>query len=114
MQDGPRFQDRAQAGRELAVRLAHYKGQDCVVYGLPRGGAVTAREVAAFLDAPLDLLITRKLSHPIASEYAIGAISDEGETIINDAEAKLAGRDYIETEMGRRLKEAQERKARYL
>lgn len=72
------FVDRADAGRQLAGRLNHLRGQDLVVLGLPRGGVVVAAEVARELDAPLDVLVVRKLGHPAQPELAVGALGEEG------------------------------------
>ena len=71
-----RFKDRADAGRKLAQALDSYANQDGVVYALPRGGVVLGVEVARALRMPLDLLIPRKLGHPLQPEYAIGAVVD--------------------------------------
>jgi putative phosphoribosyl transferase len=68
------FEDRRDAGRRLARKLASYGGTDCVVVGLPRGGIVVAEEVAAALGAPLDVLVVRKLRAPNDPELAIGAL----------------------------------------
>ncbi len=81
------FKDRTDGGRVLAQALASYRDTPCVVYGLPLGGVITAREVADRLRAPLDLVITRKLRHPNNPEYAIGAITDAGEVLLNEAVA---------------------------
>jgi putative phosphoribosyl transferase len=58
------FVDRADAGRQLGQRLQHLRGTDVVVLGLPRGGVRVAAEVAAALDAPLDVIVVRKLGVP--------------------------------------------------
>ena len=81
------FLDRIDAGRQLAQRLLSYRGQPVAVCALPRGGAVLGAEVARALDAPLDLIVVRKIGHPHSPEYAIGAVSADGETVINSAEA---------------------------
>jgi predicted phosphoribosyltransferase len=76
---GRRFADRREAGRALAdaVREAVVLG-DPVVLGLPRGGVVVAAEVAAALDAPLDVVLVRKLGLPEQPELAMGAIAAAG------------------------------------
>ena len=83
----PRFRDRAEAGRELGERLAEkYAGrQDMLVLALPRGGVVVGREVADRLDAPLDVLVVRKLGFPGQSELAMGAIASGGVRVLNEA-----------------------------
>jgi len=69
------FRDRAEAGRRLGERLQHLRGEDVVVLGLPRGGVAVAYEVAKALDAPLDVVVARKLGAPGQPELAIGAIA---------------------------------------
>ncbi len=68
------FADRADAGRQLAQKLSGVGG-DPVVLGLPRGGVAVAYEVAKALDAPLDVIVARKLGAPQQPELAIGAIA---------------------------------------
>lgn len=72
------FQDRIDAGRQLARRLAFLKGSDTVVLGLPRGGIVVAHEVAKALQAPLEALVVRKIGHRFDSEAAVGAMGPDG------------------------------------
>ncbi|KRE72756.1 phosphoribosyltransferase family protein [Arthrobacter sp. Soil762] len=72
------FEDRADAGRQLGLRLAHLRGRDAVVLGLPRGGVPVAFEVAAALDAPLDVIVVRKMGVPSQPELAMGAIGEDG------------------------------------
>jgi putative phosphoribosyl transferase len=70
------FRDRMAAGRQLAARLAELDVRDPVVLALPRGGVPVAAEVAKALDAPLDLVIVRKVGAPGNSELAVAAIVD--------------------------------------
>jgi len=72
------FDDRADAGHQLAERLESMRGQDIVVLGLPRGGVPVAFEVARALPAPLDVLVVRKLGVPFQPELAFGAIGEAG------------------------------------
>ena len=78
------FRDRAEAGRRLAQQLAHLRGDDVVVLGLPRGGVPVAAEVARQLGAPLDVILVRKLGAPFQPELAMGAIGEGGIHIVND------------------------------
>ena len=81
------FQNRAHAGRRLARALAKYKACHPVVLALPRGGVPVAAEVATALDAPLDLVLVRKIGVPSQPELAMGAVSDgEKATIIRNSE----------------------------
>jgi putative phosphoribosyl transferase len=80
------YTDRQSAGIELAARLARLKGRtDVVVLALPRGGVPVAHEVARALNAPLDVLIVRKLGVPGRPELAMGAIAP-GNVLILDPE----------------------------
>ncbi len=79
------FQDRADAGRELAAKLRRFAGRDdVVVLGLPRGGIPVAYEVAQALGAPLDVFLVRKLGVPGHEELAMGAIASGGARVINE------------------------------
>lgn len=77
------FQDRSEAGRKLAQALAGYRDLDVVVLGLPRGGVPVAFEVANALDAPLDIIVVRKLGLPYQPELAMGAIGEGGVRVLN-------------------------------
>ena len=78
------FQDRQDAGRQLAGQLGHYRNQpDVVVLALPRGGVPVAYEVAEALQAPLDVFIVRKIGIPGHEEFAIGAIAFGGTRVMN-------------------------------
>lgn len=80
-----RLTDRRAAGRLLAEKLRAYADQeDIVVLGLPRGGVVVAFEVAKALNAPLDVLLVRKLGAPGQEELAFGAIASGGVRVMNE------------------------------
>lgn len=77
-----RFKDRADAGRQLAARLACYEKDKPVILALPRGGVTVAAEVAAALKAPMDIVLVRKIGAPIQPELALGAVVDGHDPII--------------------------------
>ncbi|MDZ8025526.1 MAG: phosphoribosyltransferase [Nostoc sp. DedQUE11] len=78
------FKDRRFAGQLLAKELAAYANRsDVVVLGLPRGGVPVAFEVAKALNAPLDILVVRKLGVPDQEELAMGAVASGGVRILN-------------------------------
>jgi predicted phosphoribosyltransferase len=112
------FRDRADAGRRLAEALARYKDQHPIVLALPRGGVPVAAEVARILDAPVDLILVRKIGVPYQPELAMGAVVDGPEPLVvrNEDIIKIAG--VSETEFGRirdrELAEIQRRRSRYL
>lgn len=72
------FANRDDAGRQLAGRLEHLRGQPVVVLGLPRGGVPVAAQVARALDAPLDVIVVRKIGVPFQPELAMGAVGEHG------------------------------------
>ncbi len=76
------FQNRQDAGRQLADALVAFKGQDCVVLALPHGGMPVAAEVAAALDVPLDLLLMGKIAAPCQPELTIGSVMDASPPIV--------------------------------
>jgi putative phosphoribosyl transferase len=79
-----RFRDRPEAGRLLAEKLSGYKNRpDVLVLALPRGGVPVAFEVANALNAPLDLLMVRKLGVPGQKELAMGAIATGGGIVLD-------------------------------
>jgi len=87
------FIDRTDAGRQLAKALARYKNQRPVVLALPRGGVPVAAEVATALDAPLDLVLVRKIGVPSQPELAMGAVVDGADPVIvrNEEVIQLCG-----------------------
>ena len=85
------FADREEAGRRLASRLEHLRGQSAVVLGLPRGGVPVAFQVARALDAPLDVIVVRKLGVPEQPELAMGAVGEGGVRVINRQVVRTAG-----------------------
>jgi predicted phosphoribosyltransferase len=81
---GRRFRDRRDAGGQLAVALGAYAHRDdVVVLALPRGGVPVGYEIAVALDAPLDVLVVRKIGVPGHEELAVGAIASGGIRVID-------------------------------
>ncbi|UWX96820.1 phosphoribosyltransferase family protein [Arthrobacter zhaoxinii] len=77
-----RWEDRADAGRDLAVGLAAYAGAPgLLVLGLPRGGVPVAAEAARALSAPLDVVVVRKIGFPEQPELAAGAVAGIAGTV---------------------------------
>ena len=108
------FSDRPEAGRKLAEALAPYRGQDVVVYALPRGGVIVAAEVARFLAAPLDLVITRKIGHPLSPEYAIAAVGEDGNVFSNQEETESVDKQWFAAEVLAQQQEARRRHKLYM
>jgi len=78
------FVDRAHAGRLLAERLLHYRGQSVHLFAIPAGGVPVAAEIARRLELPLELIIVRKIQLPYTTEAGFGALNPAGEAIFNE------------------------------
>lgn len=111
------FVDRRDAGRRLAAELKARDLPGPVVLALPRGGVPVGYEVAEALNAPLDVLLVRKLGAPGHEEFGIGAVVDGAQPqIVLNAEAIAAlgiTPSYIEQERDRQLAEIERRRQLY-
>ena len=112
------FRDRSDAGRRLAQALSSYKGRRPVVLALPRGGVPVAAEVAAALDAPLDLILVRKIGVPAQPELAMGAVVDGTAPIVvrNEDVIELSGTtaDEFDAACASQLAEIERRRQLYI
>jgi putative phosphoribosyl transferase len=86
-----RFQDREHAGRLLAAKLEAFRSDRPIVLGLTSGGIPVAVEVARLLEAPLEMVVVRKLGAPGRSDLTLGAIAEGGETFVNPLILREAG-----------------------
>ena len=95
---GPPFRDRRDAGRKLAGPLGSHREEHPVVFALPRGGVPVAYEVARALEAPLDVLVARKLGAPDQPEFGIGAVAPGGVRVLNEYAVRRLGipEDYLD------------------
>lgn len=69
------FHNREEAGEKLASKLEKYRNSNAVVLGIPRGGIALGYEVAKELQLPLDIVLSKKIGHPLSPEFAIGSVS---------------------------------------
>lgn len=109
------FRDRVEAGKKLAAALTEFKGTNLVVLGMPRGGVVVAEEVAKALGAPLDIVVTRKIEAPGEPEYALGAVTQEGDVIMDRqaAESLGASQEYLNDQIKEKREEVKERMKKF-
>ena len=108
------FEDRRNAGTQLAGSLEGYKGNpDVLLLALPRGGAVLGAEVSKALGIPFDVLVTRKIGAPYNPEYAIGALAETGETVWNESERVATDKEALDRIVEQQTKEAERRVKRY-
>jgi putative phosphoribosyl transferase len=112
------YANRSDAGKRLAGELAGYEKEHPVILALPRGGVIVAAEVALALDAPLDLVLVRKLGVPAQPELAMGAVVDGADPYVvrNEpilAHLKITGREFRRV-CDRELQEIERRRMLYL
>lgn len=111
------FRDRVHAGQELAEALQHLVDTKPLVLALPRGGVPVAFEVAKSLNAPLDLVLVRKIGAPGNEELALGAVIDGAEPkwVINQELFNQIAPppNWFDEEMQRQLTELERRRQRY-
>jgi len=114
---GDRFADRGEAGRRLGEELkARGIGDgESVVLGIPRGGVVTASEVAGVLGARLDVALARKVGAPGNPELAIGAVGPDGSAVIDEELARRVGAppDWVARAIEREQHEVADRQRRF-
>ena len=112
------FDDRHDAGRRLGRRLREFDLKDPVVLALPRGGVAIGVEVAKLLDAPLDVVLVRKIGAPGQEELAAGAVVDgtAPELVLNDDVIRSLRIDagYLDRQKVRQLAEIERRRRLYL
>ncbi len=87
----PMFENRYDAGRQLASHLADYKDRSVLVLAIPNGGVPLASEIATALGAELDVVVVRKLPLPLRPESGFGALADDGSIILNDELVRSEG-----------------------
>ncbi|MBI4360812.1 phosphoribosyltransferase [Candidatus Micrarchaeota archaeon] len=106
------FQDRLDAGNQLAKQLTHLKSQRVVVLGIPRGGVLVAQPIASALNAPFSVLIVRKIGAPGQEELALGAIGPDEKPVWNDSLLKQIQPDpeYLEKMVQEKTEEVRTRK----
>ncbi|WP_339874069.1 phosphoribosyltransferase family protein [uncultured Brevundimonas sp.] len=113
----PLFADRTEAGRQLAEQVVASGETDAIVYALPRGGVPVALEVARALDAPLDLVLVRKIGAPGHPEVALAAVVDGGfpQMVVNEAVQRMSGASplYLAREKALALAEIERRRRLY-
>ncbi|OGK33155.1 phosphoribosyl transferase [Candidatus Roizmanbacteria bacterium RIFCSPHIGHO2_12_FULL_37_23] len=108
------FKNRIEAGLLLARKLNKYKGKNVVVYALPRGGVAVAAEIANYLNAPLDLIITRKIGHPYQPEYAIAATAENGHIVGESDVLASIDSEWLKKAVQQQRFEAKRRREKYL
>jgi len=107
------FDDRAEAARRLAERLARYRGQRPLVLAIPRGAVPMGRIVAEALDGELDVVLVRKLRAPRNPELAIGSIDETGAVYLDPDTRDLWTEGYLDAEKRTQLETLRRRRQMY-
>lgn len=101
------FQDREDAGRQLAARLRErIRGDDAAVFAVPRGGVVLGAAIASRLGMRLEAVVVRAIGHPYNPAYTIGAVTEKGEPVINCLEAARIQLDWLSRRVSAARREA--------
>jgi putative phosphoribosyl transferase len=99
------FQDRIDAGLALSRQLLHYKDADGIILAIPRGGVPVAYPVAHILRLPLDIILSKKIGHPLHKEFAIGAVSLTDRVISPNIQVSQQYIDEETVQIRKRLRE---------
>lgn len=106
------FYDREDAAKKLATALQAYKNErDILILAVPRGGVILGKAIAQELNLPLDIVVAKKIGAPENPEYAIGAVTEKGEPILNDEVIGTMGitADYLDKEITEKRQEIKRR-----
>ncbi len=107
------FLDREDAGKQLAEIIELSDSQNQLVLALPRGGIPLGIEIANKHHLPFDVIMSKKIGHPFHSEYAIGAVPENGEPLLNEMETSRLDPDWLAKEIRRLRKEMDKRRQMY-
>lgn len=106
-----RFKNRTDAGNQLAQKLRINRPDQTIIVALPRGGVPLGLEISTIHHIPFDVVLAKKIVHPLQSEFAIGAIAEDGFPIIN--ETLNVDREWIEEDTNRVRLELKRRRKQY-
>lgn len=108
-----KYTDRKGAAEYLAKELRSYKGRNPVILAIPRGGVEVGYYIAKELKCEFDVLVARKLGHPLQPEAAFGAIAEDDSLYLDPWSRKMVTKEIIENVIKREKKEVQRRVKAY-
>ncbi|TVP92146.1 phosphoribosyltransferase [Alkalibacterium sp.] len=94
-----RFTDRLDAARQLSKKLEAVSREKPVVLALPRGGVPLGLEIARTYQLPLDVILSKKIGHPLYPEFAIGALAEDGDPLVNSYQKKNLDEEWLTHEI---------------
>ena len=108
------FENRTEAGKQLAKRFVNCKFENPIVVALPRGGVPVAKPISDLLHAKLDIIVSKKIGAPFNPELAIGAVTSSGDFVIAPyTELGEKIQDYIKEQIVYLTKDCQEKEKKY-
>ncbi|MGO2603884.1 MAG: phosphoribosyltransferase [Alkalibacterium gilvum] len=107
------FENRIDAGRQLAEEVDVKNPEKSVIVALPRGGVPLGIELAKKRNIPFDVILSKKIGHPSHSEYAVGALSEHGDPILDETTQELLDQEWLDTELKRIRNEIARRQRMY-
>ena len=109
------FQDRTDAAKRLAKKLAWLKKDEPIILAIPRGGVITGDVIASELEAKLDIIVSKKVGAPSNPELAIGAVMHDGSYYPNEEITRVLNipQKYIDAEIALKMKEIHQRLVRF-
>ncbi len=106
------FEDRQDAGRQLAGALdKYYHQKNTVVLALPRGGVVVGDEVARALKLPFDIIVTKKIGSIYNPEFAIAAVGEN--VVFRNPDYPVIDESTLQQDINRERVEIQRRLETY-
>ncbi|UII31782.1 phosphoribosyltransferase [Fulvivirga ulvae] len=106
------FYDREDAAQQLANRLKLYRHENAIILAVPRGGVPVGKIVSGSLGLPLDIILTKKIGHPVNKEYAIGAVGLNDSYFTNADD--IVPSSYVEQEVERVRSDLRDRYELYM
>lgn len=107
------FTDRLDAAKQLSERLESASQNDPIVLALPRGGVPLGMEIARTYKLALDVILSKKIGHPLYPEFAIGAVAEDGEPIVHAYQKKQVDQEWLTQEIERIRQQINDRRKSY-
>jgi predicted phosphoribosyltransferase len=107
------FRDRKDAARALIERLGDYRGKNPLVLGIPRGGVPIGADLADALGGELDVVLVRKIGAPDHPEFAVGALTESGEVVLDPKWAPRYSRSELDRVIERERRKIRARRGEY-
>lgn len=108
-----RFTDRLDAARQLSAKLESFSEDNPVVLALPKGGVPLGLEIARTHQLPMDVILSKKIGHPLYPEFAVGALAEDGEPLVHAYQKKQLDKEWLAQEIDRIRQQIADRRQSY-